>query len=131
MGSFCSRRSSVDNAPSGSFTNVDGSSSNDSNVHRSDGMRKKGNDILIPSSGGENGDEELPEPFSSSAENAGSRNLSSEDLSDGIPHLSRALSQKSRSTRSKQVTVAKVIQFCVFQLLLFFISPLFHGILMG
>ncbi|XP_030545283.1 protein PSK SIMULATOR 1 [Rhodamnia argentea] len=108
MGGFCSRRSSVDNAPSGSLTNVDGSSSNDSNVHQSGGMHKKGNDISIPSSGGENGDEELREPLSSSVENEGSRSLSLEDLSDGIPRLSRALSQKSSSTRSKQVTVAKV-----------------------
>lgn len=114
MGGFCSRRSSVDNAPSGSLTNVDGSSSNDSNVHRSGGMPKKGNGILIQSSGGEDVNEELQEPFSSSAENPVSHNLSSEDLSDGIPRLSRALSQKSRSTRSKQVTVAKVSQFCVF-----------------
>lgn len=104
----------MDNAPSGSLANVDGSSSTDSNVHRSGGMPKKGNDISTLSSGGEVGDEELREPSSASAENAHSRSLSSEDLSDGIPRLSRALSQKSRSNRSKQVTVAKVSQFCVF-----------------
>ncbi|XP_056164442.1 protein PSK SIMULATOR 1 isoform X2 [Syzygium oleosum] len=108
MGGICSRGSSVDNAPSGSLANVDGSSSTDSNVHRSGGMPKKGNDISTPASGGEVGDEELREPFSASAENARSCSLSSEDLSDGIPRLSRALSQKSRSNRSKQVTVAKV-----------------------
>ncbi|XP_056164443.1 protein PSK SIMULATOR 1 isoform X3 [Syzygium oleosum] len=107
MGGICSRGSSVDNAPSGSLANVDGSSSTDSNVHRSGGMPKKGNDISTPASGGEVGDEELREPFSASAENARSCSLSSEDLSDGIPRLSRALSQKSRSNRSKQVTVAK------------------------
>ncbi|KAF8018256.1 hypothetical protein BT93_H3219 [Corymbia citriodora subsp. variegata] len=108
MGAFCSRGSSVDNVPSGSLTNVDGRPSSESNVHRSGGRPKSGNDISIQSSGAEDGDEELREPFSSSAENAVSRTLSSENLSDVIPQLSRTSSQKSRSTRSKQVTVAKV-----------------------
>ncbi|XP_010062019.2 protein PSK SIMULATOR 1 isoform X1 [Eucalyptus grandis] len=108
MGGFCSRRSSVDNAPSGNLTNVDGTSSNDSNVHRSGAMPKSGNHIPNPSSGGEDGDVELQEPFSSSAENAVSHPLSPEDFYDGIPRLSRTSSQKSRSTRPKQVAVATV-----------------------
>ncbi|KAI5312864.1 hypothetical protein L3X38_042038 [Prunus dulcis] len=39
--------------------------------------------------------------------NGHSSNGSRDDVNDGIPHLSRALSQKNRSTKSKQA-VAKV-----------------------
>lgn len=52
---------------------------------------------------------QVREPFSFPEVNAvPSYGMSADDIDDGIPRLSRALSNKSRSTKSKQAAVAKV-----------------------
>ncbi|KAL0351394.1 UNVERIFIED_CONTAM: protein PSK SIMULATOR 1 [Sesamum calycinum] len=53
-------------------------------------------------------DKQLREPFSFPELSSVAQGTNFDDINDGIPRLSRALSDKSRSTRSKQVAIAKV-----------------------
>lgn len=105
MGALCSKKSTVDNAPSGSLP-----SDNDSNFHRhqSRELPPKVNSNSNPSSSREDLHKQEPgEPLSFlETDNTVSVGLSPED--DGIPRLSRVASHKSRSAKSKQVASAKV-----------------------
>lgn len=107
MGGLCSRSSNVDNAPGETFPRVNG---HFGLVYQSRELPMKVNNNSTPSPVGENAEsKELTEPFSFPGVNAMSAyGTNLEDINDGIPALSRALSHKSRSTKSKQVAVAKV-----------------------
>ncbi|CAL9020781.1 unnamed protein product [Prunus brigantina] len=110
MGGMCSksRRSTVDdvtvnNAPSGSIPTANGHSSNGSR-----GLPPKVNTNSTPSPVSDGMDKKLRDPFMLPETNSMvPYGLITDDVNDGIPHLSRALSQKNRSTKSKQA-VAKV-----------------------
>ncbi|KAL6269530.1 hypothetical protein ACE6H2_026441 [Prunus campanulata] len=115
MGGMCSksRRSTVDdvtvnNAPSGSIPTANGHSSNGS---RGLPLKVNTNSTLSPVSDGmvsDGMDKKLRDPFMLPETNSMvPYGLITDDVNDGIPHLSRALSQKNRSTKSKQA-VAKV-----------------------
>lgn len=117
MGGFCSKRSTVDNAASGSSTNTNGYDNIDSNFHQhqSRGLPIKVNGNSNPSSSREDlHNQRLEEPLSFLGTNNSAVGLSPED--DGIPRLSRVASQKSRSAKSKQVASAKVYVPCMFSL---------------
>ncbi|KAK9216465.1 hypothetical protein WN944_008474 [Citrus x changshan-huyou] len=107
MGGLCSRSSNVDNAPGESFPSVNG---HFGLVYQPRELPMKVNNNSTPSPVGENVEnKELAEPFSFPTVNAiAAYGTNLEDINDGIPRLSRALSNKSRSTKSKQVAVAKV-----------------------
>ncbi|XVE60823.1 hypothetical protein DITRI_Ditri05aG0157600 [Diplodiscus trichospermus] len=108
MGGLCSRRSTVDNAPAGGFTHVNGHFGRGSGlVFQTRELPANINSNPTPSAD-DNGDKELREPFSFPEISTVPYGMSPEDINDGIPRLSRALSDKSRSTKSKQVAVAKV-----------------------
>ena len=111
MGGICSRtrRSPVDNAnvndsPSGCYPHTNGYSDT-----RSRSLPTKVNNNSTPSPVGDSTDKQLRDPFSFPEVNTTPYGLGLDDINDGIPRLSRALSHKSRSTKSKQVAVAKVI----------------------
>lgn len=110
MGGICSRtrRSPVDNAnvndsPSGCYPHTNGYSDTMTRA-----LPTKVNNNSTPSPVGDSADKQLRDPFSFSELNTPC-GLGSDDINDGIPRLSRALSHKSRSTKSKQIAVAKVI----------------------
>ncbi|XP_022773500.1 uncharacterized protein LOC111315766 [Durio zibethinus] len=111
MGGLCSRRSTLDNAPSGGFPHVNG------HIGRVPGFvfqtrelptRINTNSNPLPEDNSDNADKELREPFSFPEISTVPYGMSPDDIDDRIPHLSRALSNKSRSTKSKQAAVAKV-----------------------
>ncbi|KAH9692192.1 protein PSK SIMULATOR 1 [Citrus sinensis] len=106
MGGLCSRSSNVDNAPGESFPSVNG---HFGLVYQPRELPMKVNNNSTPSPVGENVEnKELTEPFSFPTVNAiAAYGTNLEDINDGIPRLPRALSNKSRSTKSKQVAVAK------------------------
>lgn len=109
MGGLCSRSSTVNNAPSGSSPHVNGHFNYGAGtVYQSRGLHVKTNNNSTPAPIGERTDRQLGEPYSFPEGNAVSYGLNPDDINEGIPRLSRALSQKSRSTKSKQVAVAKV-----------------------
>ncbi|GMN51938.1 hypothetical protein TIFTF001_021077 [Ficus carica] len=111
MGGICSRtrRSSsignvnVNNAPSESYPHSNGHLGNGSYA-----LPMKADSNSMPSSAGNSMDMQLRDPFSFQEVNVVPYGLGSDDTNDGIPRLSRALSNKSRSTKSKQAAVAKV-----------------------
>ncbi|KAG6626883.1 protein PSK SIMULATOR 1-like isoform X2 [Carya illinoinensis] len=111
MGGICSRpgRSTVedltvDNAPRGSFPHANGHSNNGAGAV----FPPKINGHLTPSPVGESVDKQLGGPFSYQDTNVVTYGQDPDDINDGIPRLSRVLSHKSRSTKSKQAAVAKV-----------------------
>ncbi|CAK9140273.1 unnamed protein product [Ilex paraguariensis] len=109
MGGLCSRRSTEDGSAGGGFPHLNGHSYYGSGiVYQSHGLPVQANSNSTPSSIGENMDKQLREPFSFPELNALSYGMHPEDLNDGIPRLSRALSNNSGSTKSKQLAVAKV-----------------------
>lgn len=107
MGGICTRRATVENVPSGNSSNTHGHYNNDSDIEY---MRPSMVDNKsVPSSSGEDvnkerGESSFPE-ISVVSQPSG---LSPEEITNGIPHLSRALSNKSRSTKPKQTTSTKV-----------------------
>ncbi|KAJ7973953.1 DUF668 family protein [Quillaja saponaria] len=116
MGGICSRsrRSSVDdatidNAPSGSFSHTNGHSNNRSGmVHQSRELPVKINNNSTPSLASDGIDKQIRESFTFPEIDVVSYGSRPDDINDGIPRLSRVLSQKSISTKSKQAAVAKV-----------------------
>ncbi|XP_022718210.1 uncharacterized protein LOC111276715 [Durio zibethinus] len=112
MGGLCSRRSTVDNAPGGGFPHVNG--------HFSRGSRMDFQTRELPANintnsappltedNADNANKDSREPFSFPEISAVPYGANPDDINDGIPSLSRAPSNKSRSTKSKQVAVAKV-----------------------
>lgn len=110
MGGLCSRSSTVDNAPGGSFPHANGHLSHGSGiVYQSRGLPPELTRNLTASPiGGGMDNKQLREPLSAPEMERVSYGVNPDDIDDGIPRLSRALSHKSRSTKSKQVAVAKV-----------------------
>lgn len=110
MGGLCSRSSSVNNAPGGSFAHVNGHLNNGSEVNFQSG--DGGHKDADPSPVREIVDNKhTSESFSFPNLNIASGGSHPQNIEDGIPRLSRVLSQKSRSTKSRQAAVAKV-KFC-------------------
>ncbi|KAG5544637.1 hypothetical protein RHGRI_017166 [Rhododendron griersonianum] len=110
MGGLCSKRATEDGFTTRNFPRVNGHFVIGSRmVHQSHGVAAAAtNSNQTPSPVGETLEKQLGEPFSFPELNATSHGVNANDIDDGIPRLSRALSNKSRSTRSKQVAVAKV-----------------------
>ncbi|GAV79875.1 DUF668 domain-containing protein/DUF3475 domain-containing protein [Cephalotus follicularis] len=103
MGGLCSKRSTVDNALSGGLPHMNGSGL----VYQSHELKVNINSNSSPT--GENVDnKQLRDPFSFPEVNATQYGVSPEEINDEIPRLSRSLSNKNRSTKSKQAAVAKV-----------------------
>lgn len=115
MGGICSRTArftvndvTVDNAPGRSFTHANGHANDESGMDfQSPALPGKINSHSTPSPLGER-DKQLRDPYSNLETNVVSCGLSQEEITDGIPRMSRVLSHKSRSTKSKQAAVAKV-----------------------
>lgn len=110
MGGICSksRRSTVEDvtaniASSGGFPNANGHTNS-----ASGGVPAKVNRISTRSPVSDGMNKQLRDPFMLPETNTMvPYGLITDDINDGIPHLSRALSQKTRATKSKQA-VAKV-----------------------
>lgn len=109
MGGLCSRRSTVDNAPGGSFPHVNGHLDGGSGlVFQSRALPARISDNPAPPLAGDNVDKQLRQPFTFPERNPVQCVTDPADINDGIPRLSRVLSNKSRSTKPKQAAVAKV-----------------------
>ncbi|KAK0577558.1 hypothetical protein LWI29_035084 [Acer saccharum] len=108
MGGLCSRSSNVDNAPGGSFPGVNGHLGYEPAVVYQSRELKTNNNATPSPVGGNVDDKPLRDPFSFPGVNTIPYEANEDDINDGIPRLSRALSQKSRSTKSKPAAVAKV-----------------------
>ncbi|XP_057469904.1 protein PSK SIMULATOR 1-like [Actinidia eriantha] len=109
MGGLCSRRSTEDGATSGSIPHVNGHFSYGSGmVYQSRGLTANVKSNRTQSPIGETTDKQPGEPFSFPELTAFSHGMNEDDINGEIPHLSRALSHKTRSAKSKQVAVAKV-----------------------
>lgn len=109
MGGLCSRRSTDDGALAGTFPHVNGHFSYGSGlVYQSRGFDVRENSSSVEAPSKVSTDKQLREPISFPELNAISHATNIDDINDGIPHLSRALSNKSRSSGSKQVAIAKV-----------------------
>lgn len=110
MGGICSRRAIIDNVPSSSYSQNGCSNIGAGLLLDSQALSGKGNCDSAPPNDEENTDKQTREPFSFSTVgiNANSNGTYMDSIDDGIPRLSRVLSEKSRSTKSKQVAVAKV-----------------------
>ncbi|VVB11720.1 unnamed protein product [Arabis nemorensis] len=107
MGGLCSRSSSVNNAPGGTFPHVNGHLNNGSEVNSHSGEQGPKDGDLSPVR--ENVDNKpSSESFSFPNLNNAPGGSHPQNIEDGIPRLSRILSQKSRSTKSRQAAVAKV-----------------------
>ncbi|KAK4490079.1 hypothetical protein RD792_000734 [Penstemon davidsonii] len=105
MGGLCSKRSTDDNALA-ALSHVNGHYSNGPGmVNESHGLEIR--EENIPEDVGFT-DKQLREPFSFPELNSFSRSTNLDDTNDGIPRLSRALSNKSRPAMSTQVAIAKV-----------------------
>ncbi|KAH7860574.1 hypothetical protein Vadar_015023 [Vaccinium darrowii] len=110
MGGLCSRRATEDGLSTRNFPHVNGHFSYGSRmVHQSHSVAAATVNVnQTPTPVGETLGKQLGEPFSFPELNAISHGVNTDDINDGIPRLSRALSNKSRSTRSKQAAVVKV-----------------------
>ncbi|KAI9085590.1 hypothetical protein K1719_032433 [Acacia pycnantha] len=115
MGSVCSRSKKyvlggvvVDNGVSERSRPANGHSNNESRVnHQSHELPGKVNSDSVPPPVNDDVDKQVRELFSF-PEREVSHGPTADDINDGIPHLSRVLSYKSRSTKSKQAAVTKV-----------------------
>ncbi|KAK1391933.1 DUF668 domain-containing protein/DUF3475 domain-containing protein [Heracleum sosnowskyi] len=103
MGGFCSKKSTEDIVPTEELTH-----GNDNHTHGSDAISQTqgNNDSTLPSA--RESFDRSREPFSFPNVNAISYGMNADDNNDGIPRFSRVLSSNSRSTKSKQLTGAKV-----------------------
>lgn len=115
MGGICSRRAIVDNVPSSSYSQNGGSIFGAGAFVESNALPGKVKSGSTPPNGEENVDKQPREPFSfpefdasTDGINESSIETYSDAVDDGIPRYGRVSSQKSRSTKSKQVAVAKV-----------------------
>lgn len=126
MGGLCSRRATAEGASAGGLSHVNGHLNFGAGmVYQSRGLPTQVNANPTQSHAAENKDKQPNDSPFSFPEIDGA---DMDDINDGIPRLSRTLSQKSRSTRSKQVAMAKVcspkyvweifIYFCILLLLL-------------
>lgn len=110
MGGLCSRRATSENTTGRSIPHVNGHFNYGAGtVYQSHRLPTQANNDTMRSPSGESTEKQPSEPvFSFPEMNAASHGLEMDDINDGIPRLSRALSNKTRSTRSKQVARAKV-----------------------
>ncbi|KAL9245505.1 hypothetical protein vseg_019149 [Gypsophila vaccaria] len=116
MGGLCSRSATVDNVPSSNYPQMNGHNNHGVGLFsESHAMRTKEGSGSTLESSEEDVDKALGQPFSfpeltGNAQETDVRlyGTALDDNYDGIPQLARVLSQKSRSTKSKQVAVAKV-----------------------
>lgn len=106
MGGLCSRRSTDDAALAAAIPHVNGHF----NYGRGIVCQSRGLDIREDSivTDVEITDKPPREQFSFPELSPAPHATHNDDIHDGIPRLSRALSDKYRSTRSKQVAIAKV-----------------------
>ncbi|XP_016434990.1 protein PSK SIMULATOR 1-like [Nicotiana tabacum] len=105
MGGICSRRSAAESTTDGGIPHSNGAGV----VYPSHRLPTHINSDPMQSPAGESTDNQLSESALSFPEvNRISRGAPMDDIYDGIPRLSRDLSNKSTSTRSKQVAIAKV-----------------------
>lgn len=116
MGGLCSRRSTDESALHGSLPHVNGHLSYSSGVvYQSRGLPVQANDDAMQSPACESMDKQNNnDSFSFPDVDNIPLGTNLDDINDGIPRLSRALSNKSRSTRSKQVAIAKVSEVSTF-----------------
>ncbi|XP_077239114.1 protein PSK SIMULATOR 1-like [Tasmannia lanceolata] len=107
MGGLCSRRSTVDDLPGGSVLHTNGHINHEYRTYHSHGVSSKTQNMTPPSIMG-NMDKQLGESLSFS-ERAGTvdRNNNRNDIDLIEPRLSRALSHKSLSIRSRPAAAAK------------------------
>ncbi|XP_021748702.1 uncharacterized protein LOC110714487 isoform X3 [Chenopodium quinoa] len=115
MGGICSKKATVDNVPSSGYSQNGGSNYGAGLVLDSHALPGKDNSVSMPPNGEENVDKHTREDFSfpqmdanANGINENSNGTYTDANDDGIPRFSRVLSHKSRSTKSKQVAVAKV-----------------------
>ncbi|KAJ8431436.1 hypothetical protein Cgig2_014929 [Carnegiea gigantea] len=122
MGGLCSRSATVENVPSSGHSQINGHGNNATGLFLdSQSLASKENSDSMPESVGGDLNKQLREPFSFperrsylDGTNTNSFGLNMDEIDDGIPRLSRVLSNKSRSTKSKQVAVAKVSEVSSF-----------------
>lgn len=106
MGGLCSRRSTDEAALAGAIPHVNGHFNYGPGiVYQSRGLNIREDNIVTDV---EITDKPQREPFSFPELSPAPHGTHNDDIHDGIPRLSRALSDKYRSTRSKQVAIAKV-----------------------
>ncbi|KAG6432686.1 hypothetical protein SASPL_104270 [Salvia splendens] len=103
MGGLCSRRATDETTLGGALPHVNGRFTGI--VYQSRGLDIREENILRDV---EVTDNQLREPFSFPELSSVPHGTNMDDINDGIPRLSRALSDKSRSTRTKQVALTKV-----------------------
>jgi len=116
MGGLCSRSSTINNAPNSTCSQINGHSNNGTGlVLESDALAATVNNNSGPLIVAEDTSKCPREPFSfpelsvdRGGINASPHGVNLDAIDDGIPRLSRALSHKSRSTKSKQAAAAKV-----------------------
>lgn len=110
MGGLCSRRATSENTTGRGLPHVNGHFNYGAGtVYQSHRLPTQANNESMQSPPGESTEKQPSEPaFSFPELNAVSHGVDMDDIDDGIPRLSRALSNKTRSTRSKQVAMAKV-----------------------
>ncbi|XP_021760462.1 uncharacterized protein LOC110725282 [Chenopodium quinoa] len=115
MGGICSRKATVDHVPSSGYSQNGGSNYGGGLVLDCHALPGKDNSVSMPPNGEENVDKHIREDFSfpemdanANGINENSNGMYTDANDDGIPRFSRVLSHKSRSTKSKQVAVAKV-----------------------
>lgn len=106
MGGLCSRRSTDDGALSGGFPNLNGGINYASRLVYGSHLDATNNE-MVPPSFGETMEKKVKEPFEPSEANIVSYEQYADEMYDGIPRFSRTLSNKGRSTTTKQA-VAKV-----------------------
>ncbi|KAG5575387.1 hypothetical protein H5410_055521 [Solanum commersonii] len=108
MGGLCSRRATADSTTDRGIPHVNGHLNYGAGtVYQSRGLPIQLSSDPMQSPAGES--QQLTEPALSYPEmNDISLGIPMDDVDDGIPILSRVLSNKSRSARSKQVAIAKV-----------------------
>ncbi|CAI0557113.1 unnamed protein product [Linum tenue] len=107
MGGLCSRSSTVDNALGGGLSHVNGHSNEHGLIYQSGEVKVSSS--TTPPVIVNVGDKQQGEQLGSSTElSVVPIGMSPEDMYDGIPRLARVLSNKSRSTKTKQAAVAKV-----------------------
>ncbi|KAK4375255.1 hypothetical protein RND71_005932 [Anisodus tanguticus] len=111
MGGLCSRRATSENTTGHAIPHVNGHFNYGAGtVYQSHRLPTQANNDSMQSPPGENTEKQPSQPaFYFPELNADSHGVDMDDINnDGIPRLSRALSNKTRSTRSKQVAMAKV-----------------------
>lgn len=110
MGGLCSRRATSENTTGRSIPHVNGHFNYGAGtVYQSHRLPPQANNDSMQSPLGESTENQPSEPVFSFPElNAASHGVEMDAINDGIPRLSRALSNKTRPTRSKQVAMAKV-----------------------